>query len=235
MFSEKSPASSRVRHRSSTAGGRAGAAAATRRAIVEAARRICFADGPGALTARGLAAEAGLSAAAIYLHFPSLELVLHELRMEGHGLLTRYLRRPAQELPIAERAVAMGLEYHRFGRENPNLFALMFLAPVARAALGELVAAEGASLDVVRQAFATAIERGELAAGSDALLLANVAWMSVHGITSMVVSGHAEVTAPGREAELLDCAAAATRAWILSMQAAGGPRPRPARPPTPPR
>jgi hypothetical protein len=59
-----------------------------------------------------------------------------------------------------------------------------------------------------------AIERGEIRAGLDPLVVANVCWMNVHGVTSMIVSGHAAVTAPGLEERLVAAVMDATAAWL---------------------
>lgn len=201
--------------------------------IVSAARGICFADGSEALSARRLAREVGCSAGALYLHFANLEEILHELRLEGHALLSRYLLRPAATLHAVERLAAMQVEYHRFGCENPNHFRLMFLSRVDGAALGEAVVAEGASLSIVEEAAALGLQRGEIQGPFPSKVIANVTWMAVHGLTSMVVSGHAAVTASGiRDGKLLDAVTASTRAWLApgsapKRQAARSPRTRP--------
>ena len=166
------------------------------------------------MSARKIAAEVGCSATAIYLHFDSIEHVLHEIRMEGHALLVRYLMGPPESLSTVERLCAMQRAYHRFGIENPGYFRAMFSSRVDAATLGALVTSEGASLDVVRAAVALGIERGELRDEIDPVVVTNISWMSVHGLTSMVVSGHATVTAPGRETQLLDALTDATRAWL---------------------
>jgi hypothetical protein len=134
--------------------------------------------------------------------------------MEGHALLTEYLRRPSEEMNAVERICAMGVEYHRFGLEHPSYFRLMFLSRIDEGQLGQLVISEGASLDVVRAAARRGIERGEIRARMDPLVIANVAWMSIHGLTSMVVSGHAATTAPGLEDLLLASIMESMRAWL---------------------
>ncbi len=187
-----------------------------RASIVEAARGLAFAGGAGSVTARRLAEAAGCSSGAIYLHFDSIEHVLHELRMEGHALLTRYLELPSADLDAVERLCRMQREYQRFGVENPNHFRLMFGRPVEADAPADLSAAEARSLGVVERAAELGIEKGELARDLDPMVVANVTWMSVHGLTSMTVSGHAAVTAAGRTTEVLEGIVRATRAWLGS-------------------
>lgn len=182
--------------------------------ILAAARRLCFAGGVEATSARKIAAEVGCSPGAIYLHFDSLEHVLHEIRLEGHALLGQYLRTPPADLDGTERVCRMQREYHRFGCENASFFRLMFLSRIDAAALGEALLSEGNSLGVVIDAAALGVARGEIRGGLDPVVVANATWMSVHGLTSMVVSGHAAVTAPGRESDLLDAIVAGTEAWL---------------------
>ena len=182
--------------------------------IVDAARRLVFSHGVDAISARNIAAEVGVSATAIYLHFESIEHLLHEIRMEGHALLTTYLRRPDEQMNAIERICAMGYEYYRFGLDHPNYFQLMFLARIDKAQLGQLIVSEGASLDVVREAAKRGIERNEIRGGLDPLVIANVAWMSIHGLTAMVVSGHAATTAPGLEPQLLEGLMESMRTWL---------------------
>ena len=189
-----------------------------RERILDAARDLCFAEGVAGVSARKIASRVGCSATAIYLHFESIEHVLHEIRMEGHALLTEYLRRPVDAHAV-DRLCAMQREYHRFGLENESYFRVMFLSRVDGGPLGELVMAEGASLGVVRAAAEDGIACGEIDAALDALVIANVCWMSVHGLTSMAVSGHASVTAPGLEPKLLESVVDATRAWLSSARA----------------
>lgn len=147
--------------------------------------------------------------------------MLHAIRMEGHARLVEYLLAPSESLPAIERLCAMQRAYYRFGTENPSYFRVMFLSRVDAAPLGELVASEGASLDVVRQAAELGIKRGELRDDIDPVVLANVGWMSVHGLTSMVVSGHAAVTAPALEDRLLETLIAAMRVWLATYAANG--------------
>jgi AcrR family transcriptional regulator len=185
-----------------------------RERLLDAARTLCFEEGVAGVSARKIAARVGCSATAIYLHFESIEHVLHAIRMEGHALLTSYLQRPGPELHAVERICRMQREYHRFGLEHDIYFRVMFSSRVDGGPLGELVVAEGASLGVVRAAAAMGIARGEIDASLDPLVIANVCWMSVHGLTSMVVSGHAAVTAPNLGDELLSGVTHATRAWL---------------------
>lgn len=183
-------------------------------AILGAARKLCFAHGPDGVTARRIAAGVGCSATAIYLHYDSVEHVLHGLRLEGHALLSEYLGRAPASMPAIERLQMMQRDYHRFGKEHPNYFDLMFLARFADGPLLDVFRSESDSLMIVRDAIAQGIARGEIRAGLDPLLAANQVWLLVHGLTALAVSGHLGVTAPGGETVLLEGVLTATAAWL---------------------
>src|SRR3954451_3895242 len=72
-----------------------------KRALLDAARRLCFAEGVDGISARKIARDVGCSATALYLHYENVEDVLHHLRMEGHALLARYFREAVGGAPLA--------------------------------------------------------------------------------------------------------------------------------------
>src|SRR5438046_1268232 len=95
-------------------------------AILDAARQIVFHDGVEAMSARRIAKEVGCSAAAIYFYYRGIDDLLHRLRMEGHDILSRFLREAGVGLPPMERLMAMGRAYFRFGLEHTHYYGLMF-------------------------------------------------------------------------------------------------------------
>src|SRR5262245_61880509 len=90
--------------------GRAG----LRSAILDAARRLYFAEGAAGVSARKIAAAVGCSPTAIYLYYRNVPDLLEHLRMEGHALLATQLRGVDPTLPAIDRIQAMGRAYHRF-------------------------------------------------------------------------------------------------------------------------
>jgi len=183
-------------------------------AVLNAARRLCFAHGPDGVTARRIAAEVGCSATAIYLYYDSVDHVLHGLRLEGHTLLGEYLRRPPPALGAVERLTGMQQEYFRFAQEHPSYFSLMFLARFGDGPLLDVFRREGDTLMIVRDVAAEGIARGAIRADADPLLVANHVWLAVHGLAAAMVSGHLSVTAPERADALLERVVAATASWL---------------------
>jgi AcrR family transcriptional regulator len=83
--------------------GRAAARAASRTAILEAARRVAAKAGARDLSLRGVAAEAGFAPAALYGYFRSKDELLLALAADDLGRLARVMRE-ADGLPAASAA-----------------------------------------------------------------------------------------------------------------------------------
>jgi AcrR family transcriptional regulator len=174
-----------------------------RTAILKAARRLYLASGTEGVSARKIAKEVGCSPTAIYLYFRSVADLLEHLRMEGHGLLAGYLRDAAGATGAAERLRAMGRAYHRFGRDHPAFYALMFSLRPAEMPGRAAVQREIQTLFIVRDVVAAGMEAGELRRG-DATVVANALWAQVHGVTALAVSGLLFETAPGHDQDVLE-------------------------------
>jgi AcrR family transcriptional regulator len=85
------------------AGGRAAAKAASRTAILDAARRVAAREGARDLSLRGVAAEAGFAPAALYGYFRCKDELLLALAADDLGRLARVMRE-AGDLPAASAA-----------------------------------------------------------------------------------------------------------------------------------
>ncbi|MEQ8266640.1 MAG: TetR family transcriptional regulator [Parvibaculum sp.] len=83
-----------------------------RKAILAAARRVCDAGGPEALTIRAVAAEAGYAAGAVYSYFGGIDELAIALTAEELGHLARRMREAAEraqenkESPVEALAAA---------------------------------------------------------------------------------------------------------------------------------
>lgn len=187
-----------------------------KRAILDAARRLCLSDGIAGVSARKIAREVGCSPTAIYLHYRNLDEVLHHLRIEGHVVLARYFREVDRALPPRRRLRAMGEAYFRFGREHPYDYELMFLHRFEEVPGREFVNREIFTLLEVRDVVKEGIDAGEIRGDLDPLLIANGIWSNVHGLTSLAVAGLLLQTAPGLEDRLLDGVLESIDRWIAA-------------------
>jgi len=75
-----------------TVGGRAAAKAASRNAILEAARLVAARDGAREMSLRGVAAEAGFAPAALYGYFRSKDELLLALAADDLGRLAKVMK-----------------------------------------------------------------------------------------------------------------------------------------------
>ncbi|HEY2678146.1 MAG TPA: TetR/AcrR family transcriptional regulator [Steroidobacteraceae bacterium] len=99
----------------------------TAKKITAAARRLLDADGAEAVSMRRVADAVGITAMAIYRHFPDRAALLNAVAGEGFADLTAYLSgRRFRGGPEARLAKMIEI-YLEHALENPRLFELMFL------------------------------------------------------------------------------------------------------------
>lgn len=112
-----------------------------RKAILAAARRVCDAGGPEALTMRAVAAEAGYAPGAVYSYFTGIDELAIALTAEELGHLARRMRE------AAERAAGPAAALEAAAKEA--LKATAGNAPHVRLA-GRLMSAEALPADLDR-------------------------------------------------------------------------------------
>jgi AcrR family transcriptional regulator len=159
-------------------------AAATRRALLDAAAELLDEGGPEAVTLREVGARAGVSRGAPYRHFADKDSLLTAVAAEAWDRLTgetRALRTDASLSPSERlRAAITGLI--TIGRRRPHLYQLMFTTPAGDPAA--LLGAAGRNQDEFL-AIVGALVGEPSARHYGALLLT-----SAHGIIGMEVAGH---------------------------------------------
>ena len=163
---------------------RAASAAATRRALLDAAAELLDEGGPDAVTLRAVGARAGVSRGAPYGHFADKDHLLAAVATESweavgatlDGLVADQGETPAERL---ERALGGLMEV---GRRRPHAYALMFAAPSA--AHPEALAAVSRTHDRFLAIVADVVGDARSAPPIGALLMT-----SVHGIVAMENSG----------------------------------------------
>ena len=96
----------------------------TKEVISVAAYELVRREGASSLTARRLAAELGCSTAPLFTAFPSIDAVRDEVIKRSYSLYSDYLKKAMQE-PLPFKAA--GLNYIRFAKDEPKLFALLFM------------------------------------------------------------------------------------------------------------
>jgi AcrR family transcriptional regulator len=97
-----------------------------RAALIEEGLKLIDTGPAEALSLREIARNAGVSATAVYRHFPDKAALLGALCLEGHGRMAQAFKTAmASAAPGAEAFTAMGRAYVHFALAHPSLFRLM--------------------------------------------------------------------------------------------------------------
>jgi AcrR family transcriptional regulator len=131
--------------------------------IIAAARSIFEAEGAQAVSMRRVASAVGITAMAIYKHFPDREALLNAIVDAGfQELRARYLK--TNHLSTEKYLMHLLDEYLEFALEHPRLFEYMFSAPRpgARQFPRDFVAGRSPTASVVAEQVSRAMEAGIL-------------------------------------------------------------------------
>jgi AcrR family transcriptional regulator len=186
--------------------------------IKACACRQLDAGGPEAVTLRGIARELGVSPAALYTYFDSLDALFDALITEGFDQLADAVSAAVAAQPPearGERMLAGVHAYRAWAIANPARFRLLYLTPVP--VPGYQAPTEGAMLTAELRVFVplletlvTSWEQGllpepepgpevdttkfrehfGLAITSDQLRVATGCWGAFHGLVALEVNGH---------------------------------------------
>jgi AcrR family transcriptional regulator len=160
--------------------------AATSSAIEKAALRIVRRKGSAAVTMREVAGAIGITAMAIYRHYPNRDALLNALAAAGFAELTAALEKKRFRGSPSDRLLGMMDLYMEFSIANPRLFELMFLEKRAGARRfpADFIAGHSPTANLVAEVLAEGMKSGhfrkddlwEIAFGLGAL---------AHGLTQL--------------------------------------------------
>lgn len=164
----------------------------TRAQIIVAGRDLYVRHGEAGFSMRKLARELGLSAAAIYRHFPDKEHLLMEVCREGFELFGSYLMRGLLGKTPLERLERIGRGYVEFALEHPHYYRVMFMSPHP-----DYVKLQDRSSQAFSPTFQMLVDRvfecqraGDLSQELDAYKIAASTWAHLHGAVSLWLDGH---------------------------------------------
>lgn len=161
---------------------------ATLDSIVTATRSLLAQKDYQSVSMRAVATAAGITAGAIYRHFPSKEaLVDHVVRTTLEAFEVEMLEVIAKLQPGSfDRVVALGQAYIRLADEKPEHFKILFtpVKPIPNK-LSELPGEGGFRL--LKVCVAEAMEAGTIRRG-DPELAAFFLWSRVHGIATLLMA-----------------------------------------------
>jgi AcrR family transcriptional regulator len=158
------------------------------RELVAAAEAVLVRDGPGALTVRAVAAEAGIAPMGVYNRFGGKDGLVHALLIIGFDRLRASIE-SGDEPEMLDRLRACGLRYRTFALANPNIYAIMFEDAIPHKHESEEVG------EHAEAAFGALVRLVELTAASGAIVapdpveVAQQIWSSVHGAVALELKG----------------------------------------------
>lgn len=155
----------------------------TRTRILTAAKAIHKHAGVDGLSMRRIAARLGVTAPAIYHHFLNRDAILEAVSDEGFDRLVARLGRTSTKRPPLRRCLGILVGYREFALDEPNVFAIMFIAqrPRARRFPEDFAARRSAAFFLLADSVAAAIAAGELR-DDDANEVALTLWAHAHGL-----------------------------------------------------
>src|SRR5262249_62205110 len=102
------------------------------RELLSAAEAVLVRDGPGGLTGRAVAAEAGIAPMGVYNKLGGKDGLIDALLIRGFDRLRASLEAALADTaePMRARFVTCGLIYRQFALDNPHFYAIMFEGPL---------------------------------------------------------------------------------------------------------
>ena len=162
------------------------------RELLAAAEAVLVRDGPGGLTVRAVAAEAGIAPMGVYNKLGGKDGLVDALLIKGFDRLGAAMEAATSdtaEPSMRGRFIACGLSYRRFALDNPHFYAIMF----ERAILHESDNPEVE--EHARATFFALVRTVELAAAAgviaapDPVEAAQQIWSTVHGAVALELKG----------------------------------------------
>jgi AcrR family transcriptional regulator len=162
------------------------------RELLTAAEAVLVRDGPGGLTVRAVAAEAGIAPMSVYNRLGGKDGLVDALLIRGFDRLRASLEAAMSdtaETDLRARFISCGLSYRQFAQTNPHFYAIMFEDAIPHDRDNQEVvehahATFGALVRIVELAAAA----GVLAA-PDPVEAAQQIWSAVHGAVALELKG----------------------------------------------
>jgi AcrR family transcriptional regulator len=161
----------------------------TREQLLRVAGGIIRRGGVGALTVRGLAAEAGVTTRAIYSLFSGLPELISVLCARSADAMVRHHEAvPVTDDPIGE-LLPLALAYRSAAREQADLYEMLY-TPTAAPASADVEYPEQVQRTIgrVQDTLRRAILAGQLHSVDDHEVFQGL-WAIVHGLTSLELRG----------------------------------------------
>jgi AcrR family transcriptional regulator len=174
------------------------------RELLSAAEAVLVRDGPGGLTVRAVAAEAGIAPMGVYNRLGGKDGLVDALLIRGFDRLRATIE-AGREPDMPARLRACGVRYRQFALANPHFYAIMFEEAIPHKHESEDLeehasAAFGALVRLVELASASGV-----ISAPDPAEAAQQIWSALHGAVALELKGLVLTPAPeATYAALLD-------------------------------
>lgn len=182
--------------RAATAGPPAWHSPGTREQLVDAARGLLIEHGLSGVSMRRVASACGLTAAAIYRHFPDKDSLLSAAVLEGFRMFGSYLLDALEMGSPRDRFRHICQRYFDFSREHRHHYQLIFMTDCARLGLTRLDDTAQQEISGTFQLLQDRVaecQAAELFVAGDSRALAASVWASVHGLASLIITGQLDM------------------------------------------
>ncbi|MFC4590204.1 TetR/AcrR family transcriptional regulator [Sphaerisporangium corydalis] len=158
----------------------------TRSTLVDIAAGLLADEGPDALSARRIAAEAGSSTMAVYTNFGGMSGLVRQMVYEGFARMEAYFSHVLHtDDPVADMTL-FGRAYRHNALTNPHLYAVMF---GGASLAGFSLTAEDRqygrfTLSTIVECATRCVTAGRFRVG-DAELVAHQLWTAIHGLVTL--------------------------------------------------
>jgi AcrR family transcriptional regulator len=162
------------------------------RELLAAAEAVLVREGPGGLTVRAVAAEAGIAPMGVYNRLGGKDGLVDALLIKGFDRLRAAVEAPMNDTAqpdVRARFLSSGLSYRRFALDNPHFYSIMFEDSVLHEHDNPEVeehakAAFGALVRIVELSAAAGV-----IAALDPVEVAQQIWSSLHGAVALELRG----------------------------------------------
>jgi AcrR family transcriptional regulator len=158
------------------------------RELVSAAEAVLVRDGPGAVTVRAVAAQAGIAPMGVYNRLGGKDGLVDALLIMGFDRLRASIE-AGHEPDMLERLRACGMRYREFGLANPHFYAIMFEEAIPHERSSDEVAEHAAAaFGALVRTVEAAVAAGQIEA-ADPREVAQQIWSAVHGAVALELKG----------------------------------------------
>lgn len=164
-----------------------------RQSILDAAKMLFLKNGYEATSIRKIAAEIEFSPTTIYLYYKDKAEIVHALHQEGFKMLSEQFKVLRNVEDPFERLKAMGRSYINFAMENRDFYEIMF---IMKEPLQHIEQEENPDWEEGDAAFQTLLstvtecqEKGYFKE-YEPVAFALLAWSNMHGLCTLINSGH---------------------------------------------